>query len=65
MNGFAGYLSRGGDRYFIHTGKLYGASALIVVSNQRDVLVWVGNGNLPEKGAETLVKEVVAMMEGF
>lgn len=63
MSGFAGYQSVVGKRYFVHTGKLYGASSLIVVSDQNDVLVWLGNGNLPGGGAEKLVKKVVAIME--
>lgn len=44
MNGLAGFTAASGQRYYLHTGKLYGASALLLITEQQ-VLVWLGNGS--------------------
>lgn len=62
MHGLANYYTRNGNKVYLHTGKIHGATALMAINEHKDIFVWVGNGNSMHN-AKIKVPELINTLE--
>lgn len=62
MHGLAGYYTNKGNRVYLHTGKIHGATALMAINEHKDIFVWVGNGN-SKHNAKKKIPELINTLE--